>query len=121
MLNEVVNNSIRFLVLMTLQVLLLNNIQFSGYINPMLYTMFILMSPLETASWLVICIWFITGITMDTFCNSAGLHAAATTLMAYSRSYILKLFSPRDGYEFGMKPTLYSFGTAWFIYYTTIS
>jgi rod shape-determining protein MreD len=105
---------------MLLQVLLLNNIQFSGYINPFLYVMFILMLPIETPTWLVISLGFVCGISMDAFSDTAGLHAAATTAMAYVRSYILKLFAPRDGYEFGMKPTLYSLGTTWFAYYSGI-
>ena len=120
MINEVLNNALRFIALILLQVLLLNNIQFSGYINPFLYVMFILMLPIETPTWLVISLGFVCGITMDVFSDTAGLHAAATTAMAYVRSYILKLFAPRDGYEFGMKPTLYSLGTTWFAYYSSI-
>lgn len=120
MLNEIINNSIRFVVLILLQVLLLNNIQFSGLINPFLYVLFILSLPIETPIWLVLILGFFTGITVDAFCDTMGLHATATTFMAYMRGYILKLFAPREGYEFGMKPTLYSLGTAWFAYYSGI-
>jgi len=120
MINEITNNTLRFIALILLQVLLLNNIQFSGYINPFLYVMFIMMLPIETPVWLVIILGFVCGITMDFFSDSAGLHAAATTAMAYTRSHILKLFAPRDGYEIGMKPTLYSLGSTWFAYYSVL-
>ena len=120
MISDILNNAARFIFLILFQVLLLNNIQFSGYINPFLYIMFILMLPFETPVWLVLILGFLTGLTVDTFSDSVGLHAAACTAMAYARGPILKLFSPRDGYEFGMKPTLYSMGTAWFLYYSAL-
>ena len=37
-----------FIVLVLIQVLILNNIQFSGYINPFLYVLFILLLPFQT-------------------------------------------------------------------------
>jgi rod shape-determining protein MreD len=79
-----------------------------------------MMLPIETPTWLVIILSFVCGVTMDMFSDSEGLHAAACTAMGYIRSYILKLFAPRDGYEFGMKPTLYSLGTTWFAYYSAL-
>ena len=54
MINEVVGNTLRFIFLVLLQVLILNNIQLSGYLNPFLYVLFILMLPFETPKWLVL-------------------------------------------------------------------
>ena len=38
----------RFIFLIGLQVVLLNHIQWSGYVNPYVYILFILMLPVET-------------------------------------------------------------------------
>ena len=46
-----VRNIIRFVFLVLLQVLILNNIQFSGYINPYFYIYFILLLPFDTPRW----------------------------------------------------------------------
>lgn len=62
---------------------------------------------------------FITGLTIDLFYDTAGMHAAACTLIGFTRHYILKLLSPRDGYETGQVPTYVSMGPVWFISYTS--
>jgi hypothetical protein len=48
------------------------------------------------------------------------MHAAATVFMAYIRPGVLKLFSPRDGYEFGTQPTVQYLGIPWFLSYASI-
>jgi hypothetical protein len=54
------------------------------------------------------------------FYDTAGMHAAACVLMAYVRPGVLKLFSPRDGYEFGTQPTVQYLGIPWFLSYAGI-
>ncbi len=120
MINEIIKQLFRFIFLLLLQVLVLNNIQFSGYINPYLYVLFILMMPFDTPSWVVLSGGFLMGLSVDTFMNTAGMHAAATVAMAFVRSSVLKIFAPREGYEFGTEPTLRYMGPAWYLSYSTI-
>ncbi|MBI4932181.1 MAG: rod shape-determining protein MreD [Bacteroidetes bacterium] len=120
MINEVTRNIIRFLFLLLFQVLILNNIQLSGYLNPFLYVLFILMLPFQTADWLVLLLAFVLGISIDMFADTGGLHAASSVLMAFLRKPILKLISPRDGYDVVQKPTIQQFGFGWFFSYAGI-
>lgn len=120
MINEILKQLARFIFLLLLQVLILNNIQFSGYINPYLYVLFILMMPFDTPVWIVILCGFLMGMSVDMFMNTMGMHAAATVAMAYTRGYVLKIFSPREGYEFGTEPTLRYMGAAWYLSYSVI-
>jgi rod shape-determining protein MreD len=120
MINEVIGNVIRFLFLVLIQVLILNNIQLSGYLNPFLYILFILMLPFQTPKWLVLVLAFVIGISIDMFSDTGGMHAAATVFMAFLRQPILKLISPRDGYEAGQQPTIQQFGLGWFFSYAGI-
>ena len=120
MINEIVKQLVRFLFLLFLQVLVLNNIQLSGYINPYLYVLFILMLPFSTPAWLVLLSGFICGLSVDMFMNTAGMHAVASVLMAYARSYTLRVFAPREGYEYGTEPTLRYMGPAWYLSYSAI-
>ena len=120
MINELIGNIFRFLFLVLFQVLILNHIQLSGYLNPFLYVLFILMLPFETPNWLVLLLAFMLGISIDMFSDTGGLHAAASVLMAFLRQPVLKLISPRDGYDTVQKPTIQQFGFGWFFSYAGV-
>jgi len=109
-----------FIVLILLQVLIINNIQFSGYINPYLYILFILVLPFEIPNWLILIIGFIFGLIIDIFSNTLGMHASACVFIAFLRPFILSYFSPHDGYESGTTPTIKHYGIAWFLKYVVI-
>lgn len=120
MINEIAKNLWRFITLVLVQALILNNIEFSGYINPFLYVLFILMLPFETPKWLVLVLGFIIGITIDAFTDTMGMHTSACVFTAFCRPYILNIVSPRDGYDSKMKPTMQQFGWVWFLTYAGI-
>jgi len=67
MINSVIRYTVIFILLVLLQILLFNNIQFSGYVNPYVYIMFILLLPVEIPSWLLLILAFFTGMTIDIF------------------------------------------------------
>jgi len=119
-LNEVIRNIIRFILLVGVQVLIINNIELGRFINPFLYVLFIIILPFETPKWVVLLSSFLIGITMDMFSDTGGMHAAACVFMGYLRPGILKLFSPREGYEFGTQPTVQYLGVPWFLSYAGI-
>ena len=48
MLQTVIQNIIRFVVLVLVQVLVLNHVQFLGFVNPYVYVLFILSLPVRT-------------------------------------------------------------------------
>lgn len=120
MLNEIIRNIIRFILLVAVQILIINNIELGRFINPFLYVLFIIILPFEAPKWLVLLSAFLIGITMDMFSDTGGMHAAACVFMGYIRPGVLKLFSPRDGYEFGTQPTVQYLGVPWFLSYAGI-
>ncbi|MCU0407770.1 MAG: rod shape-determining protein MreD [Bacteroidales bacterium] len=120
MINTLLKFGSAFLLLILAQVLVFNNIQFSGFINPYVYVLFILLLPLAVPGWLLLLLAFITGMTMDFFVNSPGMHTAATVLAGYVRPYILRILSPRDGYESGPNPSISAYGFRWFFTYTAV-
>ena len=48
------------------------------------------------------------------------MHSSATVFMAFLRPYVLKVISPRDGYESETLPNLRFYGVAWYIRYASI-
>ncbi len=120
MISDIIKNIIRFVILVLLQVLIVQNIRLGSYIILFPYVLFILLLPFETPKLTVLACAFITGLVVDMFYDTAGMHAAACTLIGFSRYYILKLISPREGYEAGQAPTIDSMGSVWFITYAAI-
>ncbi|MGC9344557.1 MAG: rod shape-determining protein MreD [Bacteroidales bacterium] len=113
-------NILRFVLLVLLQVLVFDNIELNGYINPYIYILFIILLPFETPKWLILVLAFALGLTVDLFSMTPGLHAAATVLIAFLRPFILQTFAPRDGYEPGSFPRIAYYGLNWFAKYAFI-
>ncbi len=120
MFSQVANSILRFVFLILLQALVLNNIGLGGYINPYLYILFILWLPFEMQPWITLLLGFMLGFFMDVFTGTPGLHISACVFLSYSRAFILKLLSPREGYEFGLRPNIQEMGLAWFVTYSGI-
>ena len=60
---------------------------------------------------------FILGLTIDLFTGTPGLHAGATTLMAFCRPSIIKLVSGNQKFENITEPNLGQLGGIWFFRY----
>lgn len=120
MINSVFRFGLIFIVLLLLQVVLFNNIQFSGYVNPYVYILFILLLPVEVPAWIILPLAFITGMILDIFTGSPGMHASATVFSAFVRPHVLRLVAPRDGYESRAEPSIVNYGVRWFLVYTIL-
>jgi rod shape-determining protein MreD len=120
MIKRLPRNIIRFVLLVLFQVLIFNNIELGGYLNPCIYTLFIILLPFETPSWLVLLSGFFIGLSVDIFSETLGMHTAATVFMAYLRPMALSMVAPRDGYEAGSYPRVFYYGLTWFLQYTLI-
>lgn len=94
----VISHSARFLLLVLIQVLILNHINFLGSINPYLYIIFILLFPINNNRMVFLLLSFILGLTIDVFSDSGGVHAAASLTIAFIRPVVLK-FSFGSVYE----------------------
>lgn len=83
-------NIIRFVVLLLVQVVICNNINFLGYINPYIYIIFIFLFPIKEDRLVLLLVSFVLGMLVDLFSDSGGVHAAAAVFLAYSRPVLLK-------------------------------
>jgi len=90
-MNNIISTNIaRFISLVLVQVLVLNNINFLGYINPYIYILFIILFPIKNNRLLFLLLSFLLGLTIDLFLDSGGVNAAACVTIAYIRPVILK-------------------------------
>ena len=88
--SKLFSNIARFVVLIFLQVLILNNINFAGYINPYLYVLFIVLYPFTGNQSLFLFISFLLGLSIDIFEDSGGRNAAACLVAAFVRPNLLR-------------------------------
>ena len=116
----IVNNTLRFIVLLATQVFLLKN---TGYYNlsvPYLYILFILLLPFNIPNGLLFLLAFISGITVDVFYDTLGLHALACSVMAFVRIVYISITVQRDGFDNEPEPRLGIMGFRWFVFYAVI-
>ncbi|MDG1698341.1 MAG: rod shape-determining protein MreD [Polaribacter sp.] len=91
-MNKSIYQILFFLFLLFLQVIVLNNINFLGYINPYLYIAFIFLYPLEENKFPLLFFSFILGISIDFFSDSGGVHAFSTLFIAYTRLFFVRIY-----------------------------
>jgi rod shape-determining protein MreD len=120
MIKSLIKNILLFIFLVLTQVLIFNNIELGGFLNPYVYVLFILLLPFDIPGWFLLLVGFGLGLTVDIFSETLGMHTAATVLMAYLRPAVLRTFSPREGYEAGSLPRVHYYGLQWFIQYTVV-
>ncbi len=78
------------MVFLALQILLFNNINLFGYLNPFPYILFILLYPVNSNKSILLISSFALGILLDMFVNSGGIHAMASLVLAYIRPSLFK-------------------------------
>ncbi len=125
-MNVYIKNILRFCVIIILQVLILNKITLRWWSEPgfpifipYVYPLFLLLLPFETPVWALLIIGFILGTTVDSFMNTAGMHACATVLIAYLRTNVLSALLPRNLSEYaGQSPSIRSMGWMPFLVYS---
>ncbi|HLP50286.1 MAG TPA: hypothetical protein VK154_05340 [Chitinophagales bacterium] len=120
MLNQIPVNIFRLLLLLLAQILIFSNINFSSFVNPYVFPLFVLLLPFETPRWLLMLIGFSAGLLLDVFMGSIGMHAAACLLVAYLRPFLINIITPK-GTEFEISPNVYAQGVGWFIVYLGIT
>jgi rod shape-determining protein MreD len=120
MINSILRFGLFFVLLILLQVLLFNNIQFSGYVNPYVYILFILLLPVDIPAWLLLILSFFTGLIIDFFSGTPGMHTSACVLAGFTRPWVLRVVSPREGYDAGSVPSMAAYGFRWFLSYTLL-
>lgn len=120
---SVLNNIIRFSVILILQVLVLKGIDLNigkyQYFHVLLYPILIMLLPFSLARPYVLLIAFGAGMFVDMFYDSLGVHASACLTMAYLRPVILSVLEPRGGYTYDV-PGLGNVEIPWFAAYTSL-
>jgi hypothetical protein len=102
--SEFLRNIIRLAVFILVQVYILNKIpHLHRFITPYLYFLFILWLPFSISRFGLLVAGFFTGLILDYFMMTPGLHAAACVLIAYVRPFVIGILTPKDTSEFNYR------------------
>lgn len=117
-MNRNIVHILRFIALVLAQVLVINYIRLGGYVHPYIYLIFVMLLPINIPGWALLLLGFGSGLTIDLFAGTLGMHAGATTLMAFCRPAIIRLVSGNQKFENIKEPNINQLGFPWFLRYT---
>ena len=111
---------IHFLILLLIQLTILDNVQLHSYMYINIDILIIYILPYRLRNATILFFGFFLGLFIDLANNTMGIHAAATTLIAYIRPRLLMLTSNREQIDdIQGKQKISDFG--WFFKYILIS
>lgn len=121
-MSDLLKNIIRFLVFVLVQVFVLDNIPpLHQFIVPIIYFLFILWLPFSISRFWLMVIGFFTGLSLDYFTMTPGLHAAACVLISYARPFVINVLTPKDTSEFNYRePSPKSMGWTPYLVYALV-
>ena len=103
-MSDLLRNIIRFIFFILIQVYVLDKIPLlHRFVVPYIYFLFILWLPHSTPRLVLMVIALGTGLSLDYFKMTPGLHAAGCVLIAYLRPFVIAILSPKDITEFSHK------------------
>lgn len=93
-MNILMQNIVKLIVVLLLQVLVFSNMDYLGYIAPYIYLIFLLDMPISfNRNWAMVTA-FLLGLVIDAFDNTLGIHAFASVFIVFFRLYWLELLTP---------------------------
>jgi hypothetical protein len=112
---KVLTSVLFFLLFLGFQVLVGRSLNLYGMAFCFVYIGAFLFLPITTPRTVVMLVALVTGLIVDMFCDSPGMHAAASVLTAYLRDYILRSIAPAGGYEDYMEISASFLGLRWLL------
>jgi len=103
--------------------------QFIGYRIPLIhesfgvlfYYLYILWLPFTISRSGLLLVSFFTGLALDSFTKTPGMHAAACTLIGYIRPFLITLLIPQRDTDFNYRePSVTSLGLVPYITYVSV-
>jgi rod shape-determining protein MreD len=99
-MSDLLKNILRFAIFILVQVFILNRIPpLHRFVTPYLYFLFLLWLPFRMPRLALTLVGFLFGLGLDMFTKTPGLHAAACTLVAYVRPFLVSLMMPKEKTE----------------------
>ena len=106
-----------FILLVPAQAVIFNHLALFNVAVPIVFISLIIMLPVTLGTNISTTIGFLAGITLDIFCDTAGVNALAATVLAFARKPVFHLYVSIDDDLAGRSPSARSMGHASFMKY----
>ncbi len=113
-------NIFRFVIFILMQVFLFRNIGYYNLAAPFPYIYFLLALPLSISNFTLYTIAFLTGLTVDAFYDTPGVHAAACTALAWARVVFLNITVQPENHELQATPGISEMSFRWYFIYALV-
>ncbi len=120
MANVLLQNILRFVVLIAMQIFLFKNMGYYNLIAPFPYILFILLLPIGISNGALFVLAFLTGLTVDVFYDTLGVNAGASTTLAWIRIIFMRLTLEQDNHEKFATPLPAEIPYRWFLPYVLV-
>lgn len=107
---------LQFIVVVLLQVLLFNNMDYFYLVSPYIYIIFLLDLPLNIKTPTLMLLAFTLGLVVDFFSNTMGLHTFASTLIGFTKNGYLKVLFSHLEFK-SQRPSITQFGFSGYLKY----
>ena len=118
--NRLIINILRFIGLLLLQVLVIDNIRLGYYVHPYIYVLFIFLLPFNIPQWQLLLLGFFSGFSVYLINDTTVLNATATIMMAFVRPFVINAMTRRKDINPNDEPSLNNMGISWFIVYSVL-
>lgn len=121
-MSDWLRNILRFTLFILVQVYVLFQVPpLHRFVVPYLYFLYIFWLPFNMPRLSLMLVSFLFGLTLDFFTKTPGLHAAACSLVAYLRPFLVNMLIPQEGAEHNYRsPSPTSMGWAPYALYVFI-
>ena len=121
-MSDLVRNTVRFVLFILVQYYVLFQIRpLHQFVVPYVYFLYVLWLPFSMGRMSLMLVSFLFGLTLDYFTQTPGLHAAACTLLAYVRGFVVNILIPQEGAEQNYRsPSPVSMGWAPYAVYVLV-
>ena len=114
---QILPQLLNFFIFTILQIVVVRNLVLFDTAFCYVYVAFILLLPIEIGVVAAMLLAFVSGLLVDAFYNTLGIHAAAGVFVMFIRPRWLMFLTPRGGYDIGVAPTPQALGLRWFVTY----
>lgn len=112
-------NIFRWIALLFFQIFFLRNMAFYNLSTPFIYVLFLLILPFRIPNLLLYLIAFLTGLTLDAFYDTLGVHTSACVTLALVRILFISVSLNREDVD-TPEPSLGNMGFKWFSLYAVL-
>lgn len=121
MIRVLLSNILRFVTLVGMQVFLFKNIGYYNLVSPYPYIFILLLLPIGISNYALFIIAFFTGLTVDVFYDTLGVHAGASVVLAWIRIMFLRITLEAENHKGLTTPRLGEVSFRWFMPYLLLT